>query len=129
MNSARPPANAGKTRSCPHCKATILDSASICPACHHHLRFDPDAERRAQPSSVPLKVEGRIRHPQAAGAPWEYSVVLAIRNDRGEEVTRKVVGVGALQPAEECTFTLSVEVFAPRATVAAPGAVRIGRNN
>jgi hypothetical protein len=82
MNTARPPI-AGKTRSCPHCKATILDSASICPQCQHHLRFDPGADRRAQPSSVPLKVEGRIRHPQAAGTPWEYSVVLAITNERG----------------------------------------------
>ncbi len=127
MNNARPPI-AGKTRSCPHCKATILDSASICPACQHHLRFDPGAERRAEPSSVPLKVEGKIRHPQAAGSPWEYSVVLAIRNDRGEEVTRKVVGVGALQPSEECTFTLSVEVFAPRAPYTA-GPARLGRNN
>lgn len=104
----------GRTRSCPHCKATILESASVCPACQHHLRFDPGADRRAQPNSVPLRVEGKIRHPEAAGTPWEYSVVLAIRNGRGEEITRKVVGVGALQPSEECTFTLSVEVFVPR---------------
>jgi hypothetical protein len=127
MNTARPPL-AGKTRTCPHCKATILDSASICPACQHHLRFDPGADRRAQPNSVPLKVEGRIRHPHAAGTPWEYSVVLAIANDRGEEIARKVVGVGALQPAEECTFTLSVEVFVPRAALSAD-AVRNGRRS
>lgn len=112
MSTVRP-AIPGKTRTCPHCKATILDSASICPACLHHLKFDPGAEQRAKPSSVPLLVEGTIRHP-ASGAPWEYSVVLAIRNDRGEEITRKVVGIGALQPAEACTFTLSVEMFVPR---------------
>jgi hypothetical protein len=104
---------AGKTRTCPHCKATILDSASICPACQHHLRFGIGAEQRAQPDSVPLLVEGTIHHP-AGGMPCEYSVVLAIRNDRGEEIARKVVGVGALQPAEACTFTVSVEVFTPR---------------
>jgi hypothetical protein len=39
--------------------------------------------------------------------------MLSIRNDRGEEVVRQVVGVGALQPDEQRTFTLSVDVFAP----------------
>ena len=38
-------------------------------------------------------------------------MVLSVRNGRGEEITRQVVGVGALQPAEERTFTLAVEVF------------------
>src|SRR5262245_34535454 len=108
-------ATTGKTRVCPHCKATILDSANVCPACQHHLRFDPKAivERRTQPSVSPLRVEGAFRHPQDAGAPWEYSVVVSIRNDRGEEVARRVVGVGALQANEGCTVTLSVDVFVP----------------
>jgi hypothetical protein len=57
-------------------------------------------------------VEGSIRHPDA-GEAWEYSVVVTISNDRGEEVGRQVVGVGALQPGEERTFTFSVEMFAP----------------
>ena len=35
-----------------------------------------------------------------------------IRNEKGEEVARQVVGVGALGPKEERTFTLAVEVFA-----------------
>jgi hypothetical protein len=75
------------------------------------LRFDPGAiSQRAQPALTPLRVEGAIRHPPSGGA-WEYSVVLAVRNGRGEEITRQVVGVGALLPAEERTFTLSVEVF------------------
>jgi hypothetical protein len=39
--------------------------------------------------------------------------MLSIRNDRGEEIVRQVVGVGALQPTEQRTFTLSVDVFAP----------------
>jgi len=37
-------------------------------------------------------------------------VVLSIRNDRGEEVTRQVVGVGAMQPHEQRSFVLSVEL-------------------
>jgi hypothetical protein len=104
----------GKTRTCPHCKATILESASVCPGCHHHLRFDRNAssESRAQPTFSALRVEGAIRNPPGADA-WEYSVVVSIRNDRGEEVARKVIGVGALDPRESRTVTLSVDVFTP----------------
>jgi hypothetical protein len=63
-------------------------------------------------------VEGSIRHPDAGDA-WEYSVLVTITNDRGEEVGRQVVGVGALQPGEERTFTFAVEMFAPGGSGAA----------
>jgi len=33
----------GATRVCPHCKATVLETAAICPGCRHHLRFSTDA--------------------------------------------------------------------------------------
>ena len=107
----------GKTRICPHCKTTILESASVCPGCSHHLRFDPNsiAEGRAKSTFSALRVEGAFRNPEGADS-WEYSVVVSIRNDRGEEVARKVVGVGALDPRESRTVTLSVDVFAPRAS-------------
>jgi hypothetical protein len=101
----------GATRVCPHCKATILESASVCPGCKGHLRFDAGGASRA-PNMTPLRVEGSIRHPSGGGA-WEYSMVLTIRNEDGQEVARKLVGVGALQPNEQRTFTLSVDVFAP----------------
>jgi hypothetical protein len=39
--------------------------------------------------------------------------VLSIRNERGEEISRQVVGVGALRNTESRTFTLSVEVATP----------------
>jgi hypothetical protein len=107
----------GTTRSCPHCKARILESAAVCPACKHHLRFDPKGTDRAVPSFSPLRVEGTIRHPNV-GEAWEYSVLLSIQNDRGEEIARQVVGVGALQPTEQRTFTLAVEVFTPPGSVA-----------
>ena len=105
----------GKTRTCPHCKTTILESARVCPGCHHHLRFDRNAnvESRTQPTFSALRVEGAFRNPEGVDS-WEYSVVVSIRNDRGEEVARKVVGVGALDPSESRTVTLSVDVFAPR---------------
>jgi hypothetical protein len=104
--------NSGKTRSCPHCKATILESATVCPGCLHHLRFDPAAQRML-PAATPLRVEGTIRHPPGGGT-WEYSIVLAVRNERGEEITRQVVGVGALAPTDVRSFSLSVELFAPQ---------------
>jgi hypothetical protein len=105
-------ANPGKPRICPHCRATILQSATICPACDHSLRFDSHRTRRAAPSFSPLRVEGTIKHPPA-GEPWEYSIVLSILGNRGEEVTRQVVSVGALNPDEKRTFRLAVEVFTP----------------
>lgn len=105
-------ATAGRTRVCPHCKTTILESAAICPACQRYLRFESGVPLRPVPDISPLKVAATIQHP-ASGDTWEYSVVLTVRNERGEEVTRQVVGVGALQPLEQRTFDLAVEVFCP----------------
>lgn len=109
--SARPGA-AGATRTCPHCKTTILESASVCPSCRHYLRFDSAAStvQGAAQTTTALQVEGMIRHPSDGGA-WEYSVVLTIRDDEGKEVARQVVGVGAMHPGDERTFSLSVEVM------------------
>jgi hypothetical protein len=114
MNVASRPSPTGKTRTCPHCKAVILESLSICPGCMHHLRFDSEAARRQVAATSALKVEGVIRHPPIEDA-WEYYITISIRNDRGEEVDRQVVNVGALQGAEKRTFTLSVEVLPPSA--------------
>ena len=109
MSTVRPGV-AGATRICPHCRTAILESAAVCPACRHHLRFDPGAAERAEPAFSPLRVEGTIRHP-ADGPAWEYSVVVSIRDGRGEEIARQVVGVGALNPTDVRTFTCAVEVF------------------
>jgi hypothetical protein len=98
----------GATRTCPHCREIVLESAAVCPACRHHLRFEPPTAAFAAQAVTPLRVEGSIRNP-AEGA-WEYSMVLTIRNERGEEIARKVVGVGAMQPGEQRTFSLSVEI-------------------
>ena len=118
MNVASRPVVPGKTRTCPHCKAVILESLSICPGCLHHLRFDSEAAKRQVAATSALRVEGLIRHPPLEG-PWEYFVTIAIRNDRGEEVARQVVNVGALQGAEKRTFTLSVEMLPPQPPVPA----------
>jgi len=105
---------AGKTRVCPHCKTTILDSAAVCPACRHHLRYDPAVAGGPAPESFSaLKVEGELTN-RSSGDSWEYTVVVCVRNERGEEIARHVVGVGALEPREVRTFALSVDVVAPR---------------
>jgi hypothetical protein len=104
---------AGRTRSCPHCKATILESASICPQCRHHLKHGAAATAAdATPRFQAFNVEGTLRH-QEQGGDWEYSVVLQIRDERGEVMSRQVVGVGALRTTEARTFTLCVEVAKP----------------
>src|SRR5215472_13508004 len=117
MSVARPD-TAGKTRVCPHCKATILESLTICPGCLHHLRFDQQAAKRQVAANSALRVEGVVTHPTTATEPWEYFVVIAVRNERGEEVARQVVNVGALRNSEKRTFTLSVEVM-PQQTIVA----------
>ena len=50
---------------------------------------------------------------------------LQIRDEKGDEITRQVLGVGALRPAEQRTFTLEVEVLTP----AEPAAVATRSSN
>jgi len=101
---------AGATRTCPHCREKILESAQVCPACNHKLRYGGPAGDLVTPATLtPLHVEGSFRNPADSGA-WEYSMVLTIRNERGEEIARRLVGVGAMQPGEQRTFALSVEM-------------------
>lgn len=105
----------GATRTCPHCRAVILQSTAVCPSCRKHLRFAPGGG--LTPSFSPLRVEGAIRHPDV-GEAWEYAVVVSITNDRGEEVTRQIVGVGAIPSGEQRKFTFTVEVFTPAGVAA-----------
>lgn len=101
----------GGTRTCPHCRQTILASAAICPVCRHHLRAG-GAPTAGVPPSRPgvalLRVEGAVHHP---GAPvhCEYSIIVSVYGEDGSELTRQVVGVGALKPNEWRTFNVAVE--------------------
>ena len=111
----------GEAWNCPHCGEHILRSAATCPACQRHLRLDAvTAPRPARPSVCPLSVDGTIRHPGTEAA-WEYSVLVAVHDERGEMVARRVVGVGALRPGESRKFTLRVEVLAPEASTPTVG--------
>ena len=69
--SARPPLTArvpqtARTRVCPHCKATILESANVCPGCRHHLKFDPVAAQRQAQTRTALRIDGTIKGPDPA---------------------------------------------------------------
>lgn len=107
-------ATVGKTRSCPHCRATILESAAVCPACRHHLRFESRKGEQAEiASQVALKVAGSVSR-QASDGPGEYAVVVVIRDAKGAELARKVIGVGALAGGDERHVELTVEFFDPQ---------------
>jgi hypothetical protein len=70
-------------------------------------------------------VEGSIRHPDA-GEAWEYAVMVSIADERGKEVSRQIVGVGAIKPGEQRKFTVAVEVFTPEGA-AEPDGTRTSR--
>lgn len=105
MNVARP-GTTGATRTCPHCKAMILESSPVCPACRGHLRFDAPATEASE-RFVPLQVEGTIN--ATADSAFEYTMVVVIRDENGKEVGRHVAGVGAVFPGESRSFSVSVE--------------------
>src|ERR1700751_771366 len=99
MSTTARPGSAGATRACPDCRETILESAVVCPACRHYLRFGVVEEAPPEPAVTPLRIKGSIRHP-ADGEPWEYTVVVSIRNDSGKEIAHKLIGVGGMNPHE-----------------------------
>ena len=90
-----------------------MQSANICPGCQHHLRFNTvHAEPQAQALSQ-IRIEGSIAHAER-GEQCEYCVVIAITNEKGEKITRQVVGVGALQAGERHKYSFSVELMPVR---------------
>ena len=108
----------GATRVCPHCKATVLESAAVCPGCRHHLRFNTGSGQQVPDDAYcALNVDSTITH-KVTGESCEYCVVLDIRNERGEQVVRHVVGVGLLQPGERRRVNVMVDLVPVRAQVA-----------
>ncbi len=115
------PGEPGRTRVCPHCKSTILESADVCPACHHHLRFGAAPRQGETSSSTVFRLEGQFSNDQDA-ATWEYDLVVALFDERGAEIARKVVHVGALAPREarRCLVALEAHVARPVPSPRAP---------
>jgi Zn finger protein HypA/HybF involved in hydrogenase expression len=100
---------AGATRTCPHCRATILESAIVCPGCRHHLRFDKDAKPGgAAATHTAWQIDGTIDAERTE------------RNERNEEIARQIINVGALQGVERRTFSLSIEMSDPKTPVVPP---------
>lgn len=111
---------AGATRTCPHCRATILESAIVCPGCRHHLRFDKDAKPGgATATHTAWQIEGTIDAERTDSAS-EYSILVTVRNERNEEIARQIINVGALQGVERRTFSLSIEMSDPKSPVVPP---------
>lgn len=114
IGTARPATQAGATRTCPHCRATILESAVVCPGCKHHLRFDKNVAPGGLPATkTAWRIEGTL-DAERMDAATEFSILVVVRNERNEEVARQIVNVGALQGVERRTFTLSIETSEPR---------------
>ncbi len=113
MVSVARPGTLGATRVCPHCRATVLQSASICPGCQHHLRFNAGSAEPEIKGVSAVRIEGSIHH-VVPTEQCEYCVVIAITNERGEKVARQVVGVGALQAGERHKYTFSVDLMPAR---------------
>lgn len=113
MKIMRAPA-AGESRTCPHCKATILQSAASCPICRHVLKFNSfgyESSRSSRPTTCPLLVEGTLDHP-TEGTASEYNVLMEVRDQTGKLLSRQIVGVGAIRQGEQRIFSLRVEMTA-----------------
>ena len=108
MKAAIP--TAGESRSCPHCKATILKSAASCPLCRHNLRFvSIGAAPSAQPKRCALLVEGALKNSSESEV-LEYFVLMEVRDESGKLLSRQSVGVGAIPRADKRIFSLQVEI-------------------
>ena len=115
--SAVRPGVAGATRTCPHCKATILESSAVCPACRGHLRFDAPASDAAQ-RFVPLKVEGTLNAPDDGA--FEYTMVVVIRSR--SMVCRNVLVSHAGRITTAAPLANIPSITMPEACVIGPGA-------
>ena len=77
------------------------------------LPGEESREVRGRGDCPPIRSGGN-RRPPTDGEAWEYSILLTIKDDRGQAMARQVLGVGAVKPDEERTFELSVEVLTPK---------------
>lgn len=64
-----------------------------------------------------FRIEGVVRPPDATDA-WEYDVVVALYDDKGVELAREVVHVGALRAPASRKCVVSIDAYA--AAAAAP---------
>ena len=97
MSSVRP-GSPGATRECPHCRETILESAAVCPACRHYLRFDAGADaRRRSPRSRRCASKAASGIPPTAN-PGNTRSSCRFATIAAKKSRHKLVGVGAHEP-------------------------------
>ena len=100
----------GESRTCPHCKATILKSAASCPLCRHNLRFIAvGSAPMSQPNRCAFLVEGALKNSTDTEA-LEYFVLMEVRDENGKLLSRQSLGVGAIRRAEKRVFSVRVEL-------------------
>ena len=91
MSSARP-GSPGATRQCPHCRETILESAAVCPACRHHLRFGAGAVAPLAPALTPLCIEGKIEGGGSVRVAGKFKGDVNVQGDLTIESGAKLTG-------------------------------------
>jgi hypothetical protein len=99
----------------------VLESAAVCPGCHHHLRFGGSGTQSPDETYSALSLDGTISH-RGSDKPCEYCIVVDVRSERGETLVRQVVGVGALQPGDLRRVNVSIDMMPVRTTAAAKAA-------
>jgi len=99
----------------------VLESAAVCPGCHHHLRFGGSGTPSPDETYSALSLDGTISH-RGSDKPCEYCIVVDVRSERGETLVRQVVGVGALQPGDLRRVNVSIDMMPVSTTAAAKAA-------
>ena len=87
----------------------VAEAEILSKALPYMLRYDDKTAAPMPEGHTPLHIEGSFRNP-VSDLDWEYSLVVTIKNEQGKEIARKLIGVGALNPNEQRTFSLSVEM-------------------
>ena len=64
----------GATRVCPHCKAVVLQSESVCPGCRHHLRFNSGKGAEPEDGAEGGCVDGNTQY-VSSGTGWQRASV------------------------------------------------------
>jgi len=77
--------------------------------CRHNLRFAAlGAEPRLKQMSCPLSVEGTLKNGDN-GEALEYFLLMEVRDEAGNIISRQSVGVGAIPQRAKRIFSLRIE--------------------
>ena len=71
----------GEERTCPHCRATILRSATVCPSCGHNLRYNSPGTHRGEEIARQMVGVGAL-HPDESRT---FTVAVTVSKQAGPE--------------------------------------------